>query len=137
MLVVAACQKDKYQTKPQLTVKSVNTKTLGPNQTLRFTVEVTDAEGDIQDTIWVGKVVKNCPQSNFTVRYPMPAFTAIKNLKADIQVCFSYGFNLECPPITGPFCINRNDSAVFRFALKDKKGNVSDTVTTETVVITR
>ncbi|MDB5191622.1 MAG: hypothetical protein JWQ96_1185 [Segetibacter sp.] len=137
MVVLAACNKDEYQSKPQLTVKSINTKTLSPNQTLRFTLEVTDAEGDIQDTIWVSEVVRNCSQSGFAAKYPVPTFTGTKNFKAEIDVCFSYCSQCECPIITGPRCLNRNDSAVFRFALKDKAGNISDTISSETVVITR
>ena len=47
--VLAACGKDKYTTKPQLTFKSVNTTLLQPNQSIQFIIEVTDREGDIQE----------------------------------------------------------------------------------------
>ena len=137
MVVLAACNKDKYQSKPQLSVKRINTTTVSPNQTLRFTIEVTDAEGDIQDTIWIQQSVKNCTLSGFVSKYPMPQFTGTKNLKADIDVCFSYCSQCECAIITGPRCPNRNDSSEFRFVLKDKAGNISDTLRSETVVITR
>lgn len=58
--ILVGCTKDKYTTKPQLKYKGVNTKVLNRNQTLTFTLEVTDLEGDIQDTIWVEEVVRNC-----------------------------------------------------------------------------
>src|SRR3954463_8583255 len=126
--VLLGCSKDKYTSKPQLTYKKENTKVLNRNQSITFTLEVTDAEGDIQDTIWVQEVVKNCSASGGTFTYLMPAFPATKNLSGEIQVCYSYGINLDCPAIKEPQCRNRNDSAVYRFWLKDKAKNVSDTV---------
>ena len=129
------CSKDKYATKPQLKYKSVNTNVLNRNQTVTFTLEVTDAEGDLQDSIWVQEVVKNCPTGGGTTHYKMPEFTAVKNLKGDIQVCYSYGINLNCPDIFEPKCIGRNDSATFKFWIQDKEKNVSDTVSSEEVVI--
>lgn len=132
-----ACGKDKYTTKPQLRLNAVSTTELNPSETIVFEINVTDAEGDIQDSIWVQKVVPNCPNSGFTARYAMPSFTEIKNLDGDIQVCYGYGINLGCPPITGPFCPNRNDTATFRFWLRDKDQNTSDTIETQPIVITR
>src|ERR1051326_8093839 len=91
IVFLTACNKDKYTTNPQLKYKEVNTKTLNRNQLLIFKLEVTDAEGDIQDTIWVQKTVKNCPNGNFTEKYKIPNFTGTKNLKGEIQVCYGYG----------------------------------------------
>lgn len=130
---LAACSKDKYTTKPQLKYKSVNTRTLNRNQTLTFTLEVTDSEGDIQDTIWVQEVPRNC-SGGFISPYRMPEFTAVKDLKGEINVCYSYGVNLGCP-IIQPTCTNQNDSATFKFWIHDKEKNTSDTISSEEVVI--
>lgn len=136
--ILAGCGKDKYTTKPQLVYKKVNTKVLNRNQSLTFTLEVTDLEGDLQDTIWVQKIVKNCSQSNLAPsRYPMPDMPKLKNLKGEIQVCYSYGLNLQCPAILEPQCRNRNDSAVYRFWIKDKEKNVSDIAESEEVVLVK
>jgi len=132
---LAGCSKDNFTSKPQLKFKSVNTNVLSRNQSITFTLEVTDAEGDLQDTIWVQEVVKNCAQGGGTSRYPMPQFNSVKNLKGDIQVCYSYGINLECPAIIEPKCRNRNDTAMYRFWIQDKAKNVSDTVESSQVVI--
>lgn len=130
-----ACSKDKYTTKPQLTFKNVNTNVLNRNQQLRFTLEVTDAEGDIQDTLWVEEVVRNCSSAGFVTKYKMPEFSGTSNLKSEIDVCFAYGNNLGCPVI-GPTCLTgANDSATFRFWIQDKEKNVSDTITTDEIVI--
>lgn len=132
---LTACTKDKYKSKPGLTFKRVNTEVLNRNQSLTFTLGVTDAEGDIQDTIWVQEVVKNCATSGGTFFYLMPNFPTTKNIEGDIQVCYSYGLNLDCPAIREPQCRNRNDSSIFRFWLKDKAKNVSDTVSSPQIVV--
>ena len=131
----AACSKDKYTTKPQLKYKSVNTRTLSRNQTLTFTLQVTDAEGDLQDSLWVQEIVKNCADGGGTVRYKMPEFTSVKDLKGDIEICYAYGINRGCPDIYEPKCPGKNDSATYKFWIQDKAKNVSDTVTSDQVVI--
>ncbi len=101
---------------------------------MTFTLEVTDSEGDVQDTIWVQEVVRNCTGAGFTSPYRMPNFTSVKNLKGEINVCYAYGVNLGCP-IIQPTCTNKNDSATFKFWIQDKEKNTSDTISTEEVVI--
>jgi hypothetical protein len=135
VLFFAACGKDKYTTKPQITFKKASSSTLNHNQTITFTMDVTDAEGDLQDSMWIQKVEPKCGGSNFTAKYKMPDFTAIKNIKATVDVCFAYGINLGCPVISGPACPNRNDTATFRFWIKDKGGNISDTAVSSPIVI--
>ena len=136
---LAACTKDKYQTRPQLKFKNANTKVLRPNEFLTFTVEVTDAEGDIQDSIWIEKIVRNCSQSNFKSGVRMTDFTPTKNLRADIEVKYFYGRDPNHPEyvtLGGPQC-RQNDTATFRFYIKDKAKNTSDTAVSEVVVITQ
>ena len=131
--VLVGCSKDEYTARPQLKYKSVNTKVLNRNETLTFVLEVTDAEGDIQDSIWVQEVPRNC-SGGFTSKYKMPDFTAVKNLKGEINICYSYGVNLGCPTITST-CQNKNDSATFKFWIQDKAKNTSDTISSEEVVL--
>lgn len=136
-LLINACSKDKFQTKPKLTFKSVSTERLTANSTIQFTIRFTDAEGDIQDSIWVQKVTRNCANSNFSARYKIPTFTATKNLEGEFEVCFAYGINLGCPPIREPQCLGQNDTCIFRFWARDLAGNVSDTINSSTIVIVR
>ena len=126
--ILAGCSKDKYTSKPQLTYKKVNTKFLSNNETITFTLGVTDAEGDLQDSMWVQEIVKGCSGGGFISKYKMPDFTPTTNLQGDIQVCYSYGLNLDCPPITHSTCVNKNDTATFRFWIQDKAKNKSDTL---------
>lgn len=131
---LSGCSKDNYTTKPQLKYKGVNTRVLNRNQTLTFTLEVTDSEGDLQDSLWVQKVGRSCAGSDFITKYKMPEFTSIKDFKGEINICYAYGVNLGCP-IIQPACANRNDSATFKFWIQDKAKNTSDTISTEEVVI--
>src|SRR5690349_23477997 len=55
-VLMASCSKDKYTTKPQLELQSVNGDIFPSQSTLNFKFNVTDKEGDIQDTLWVQKV---------------------------------------------------------------------------------
>lgn len=135
MLFLFSCNKNKYTTAPQLTYKSVNTKTLSNGQVLSFTLSFTDAEGDLQDSLYVEKYEPKCANSSFKQKYKIPTFPTSKNQSGEIIV--SYGYNVTgYPPILTPQC-NRNDTCVFKFVLKDKAQNKSDTVTSETIVLIR
>lgn len=135
--VLAGCTKDKYQSKPTLTYKKVNTTFLRNGETLTFTLGVTDAEGDLQDSLWVQETVKGCNGAGFISKYRMPRFTGTKNLEGEIQICYSYGLNLGCPAITHSICTSRNDTATFKFWIQDDAKNKSDTVSSEQIVISK
>lgn len=137
LVVIAACKKDQFNTKPQLTFKKVNTDVLFPNQSIIFTLEATDKEGDVQDSIYVEKVRLNskpCAIPDPPSKYQMPSFVSGKNFKGDIEIRYSYGVNLQYPRIQDPKCLE-NDTCIYRFALKDKANNVSDTISSSQIVI--
>ncbi len=132
-LLLWGCSKDKFSTKPQLKYKSVNTNQLVRGQVITFTLSFTDAEGDISDSIFVQKIEPTCANSYFDAIYKIPSFPLSKNLQGDIEV--SYGYNVaNFPLLLGPQCM-RNDTCYFRFVLKDKAQNKSDTATSEPIVI--
>lgn len=135
LTLITACSKDNFATKPTLKLKSINTNTLAKGDFLQVILEVTDAEGDLQDSIWIQQVVRNCSASGFISKYKFPDFPQTKNLKGDINICFAYGTNLGCPTITGPKCTSQNDSSVFKIWIQDKAKNISDTITTDEVVV--
>jgi hypothetical protein len=130
LLTIAACNKNKYATIPTLKFKSVNTKTLHNGETIRFILSFTDAEGDLQDSIFVQKIPLNCARGGFKQLYKVPQFPATKNQKGDILISFDY----PSPAFLGPQC-NKNDTSVFKFVLKDKAQNKSDTITSPPIVI--
>ena len=127
--MLIGCKKDKYTTKPQLKYQSVNTTVLGRGETLVFNLSFTDAEGDLSDTLFIVKFEPTCVNSRFNAKYPLPPFPTGKNQSGDLVVTFQYN---EVPPK----CFPKFDTAVFKFVLKDKAQNKSDTAVSETIIIT-
>lgn len=132
-LFLFSCKKDKYTTVPQLKYKSVNTKVLHPGETIIFTLSFTDAEGDLlaDSALLVNKFVARCKGSNFTEYYKLPAdFPTSKNQSGELKVTYNY----PAQNFLGPQC-NKNDTAVFKFVLRDKANNRSDTAVSDQIVI--
>lgn len=131
------CQKSTYTSKPQISVKSISSTTLGQGSLLLFQIQFTDAEGDIQDTLWVQKISRTCPGtpgSHFTSLNKVPDFTPTTSLKGILEIGYAYNANIPgYSTISG--CGTKNDTSYFRFWLKDKAKNVSDTLVTENIVL--
>lgn len=131
MVVAIGCSKDKYQTKPSLEIKEVNTSDVQVGQTFTVTLKYTDKEGDVAGAhIGVAKVTTNCALSNFidTLKYSVSGdVPSTSNQKGEIDIIFPYIF-------VNPFCAF-DDSAVFKFWITDGGGNRSDTATTGLIVI--
>ena len=131
---MVGCKKDKVGSKPTLKFKSVSTKILPPHSLIQFTLSFTDAEGDLNDTMFVQKIEPSCELSNFTQNYIIPTFPVSKNEKGDLIVTFGNNptdiayFNIAAQ-------CSRNDTAVFRFAVKDKANHVSDTISSPPIII--
>jgi len=128
ILLLAGCSKDKFNTIPSLKYKSVNKNIIGRNQgDIVFTLSFTDKEGDLGDLVVV-KAEPVCVNSNFVAPYPLPEFPTSKNQDGDILVTFTYDE-------ISPKCAPRSDTAIFKFVLKDKAQNISDTTVSEPIVI--
>lgn len=128
ILILISCKKDKFSTAPSLTYKSVNTKTLHQGETIRFGLSFTDAEGDLTDSLFILKFEPKCVDSRFTAVYKLPDFPSGKNQAGDITVTFDYN---DIPPK----CPGKNDTAVFKFVLKDKAQHLSDTAVSDAIAI--
>lgn len=132
ILASLSCGKDSFQSKPSLSIKSISGTRVPAGSDLQITMLLTDKEGDFVDTIWVQKTTTRCTQSNFidSFLYKIPAETPrIKNFSADVTVTFDVvALQPKCP---------RNDTATFRFWMKDEKGNISDTAKTQQIIIER
>jgi hypothetical protein len=135
-LLVAACGKDKFNTKPTLTFKSINNKVISKNSELRFNLNVTDTEGDLTDTVFVMRRVRNCSNSNSNFAYKLPVFPLKTKLDINIELIYAYAVpNSQYVGLGAPACANKNDSVTYRFMIKDKAGNKSDTVNSPEFVI--
>ncbi len=133
---LAACGKDKYNTKPSLVLKSVSTDVVPVGGTLRIELEVFDKEGDISDTFYLRKVrinkqTRTTIRDSFKIRFPEVPDTknGIIELNLGYQNYLISAINPGNPP--------QNDTVIFKFVIRDKAKNVSDTVSTNPIVILR
>ena len=139
-IVFVDCSKDKFNTKPSLEFKKVNSQIFHQGDIMEFVLHYTDKEGDIQNHVYVEEVTQDtlCPGNNFSDNYDVPQdVPETANSEGDIVIRYSYrqvspsGY----PPFyTGPTC-QRNDTCVIKFALIDKANNSSDTITSPQLVL--
>ncbi len=133
------CKKSSFTTKPQLSFGKQNATELRQGNIITFTINFTDKEGDIQDTIWAQKISRVCtspPNVQFISPYPIPNFTATPNLEGKLELSFVYNANIPgVSSIVG--CTNKNDTTFFRFWMKDKAQNRSDTIQSSDIILIR
>ena len=133
------CKKSSYTTRPQISFNSVNSTVLYQGNVVTFQLNFTDKEGDIQDTLWVEKISRTCPNTpgvQFISNNKVPNFTATSNLDGKLEISFVYNANVPgLSSIIG--CSNRNDTSYFRFWLKDKANNRSDTIASPDIILVK
>ncbi|MBN8860329.1 MAG: hypothetical protein J0H29_18200 [Sphingobacteriales bacterium] len=146
VLIIVSCSKDKFSSKPTLKLKEVsgNYLPLGDDYAIRFTLEYTDADGDIAGQPFsIEKLSSsaspdnpcsngNEPYYTDSTKYAIPAdVPATANQKGEIVVTIA-GL-LANPQKCDEY--DSTEQATFKFWFKDQAGNVSDTVTTPPVTI--
>jgi hypothetical protein len=133
LAILSGCKKDKYKTTPSLTFKSVSSTQVPKGSVVQFTLTFTDAEGDVSGSVFIQKDEPTCTLSSFTETDSIPSFPSTKNQKGDIVLTFGNNAGTAIEDIS-PQC-QRNDTAVFRFAIKDEANHVSDTVSSPPIII--
>lgn len=131
-LVIIACNKGKFQTRPTLKLRSISTNILPVGGTLNISLEYTDKEGDLGgDTLLSIRTRSNrrpIPPTTVSPDYLhnyIPEFP--KKIQGQFEVKLGYGY-LHQSDI-------ENDTIILRFIAKDNAGNISDTVTTGKIVV--
>jgi hypothetical protein len=144
-VIIAACKKDAYNTKPIITFKDISPTTLQTNERMTIKLEITDKEGDISgDTLWIETISKNCPSGNFTKGYQLAEFPTQSDLKTEVDLNYVYGTQLpgvgglsnSCPqpnPTSPDPPVN--DTCHMRFWIRDNANNASDTVVSSNFVL--
>ena len=131
--VLTACHKDKFQTKPTISVKDINDPEVPIGATLRITLECTDKEGDEGN----GQLTYIRVRTNGT---PIPdptnndkadtAYATVPDFptkdKVEMTLDIPYSFLDEDPGL--------NDTMYFRLTLRDRGNNQSDTISTVPIV---
>lgn len=135
LAVAAGCGKDQFTSRPQLEFKKAEDYTVPRGGLIKFTLQVTDKEGDLTDSIFISTVTTRCTPSNRRLKYLMPPFPITANSKAEIEITFVNGqFVPGYVALPGPAC-GRPDTTTFFFWIRDKAKNVSDTVKTDKPII--
>lgn len=142
IIAVLACNKDKFQTKPTISIKSVNTEIVPFNGTFLITLECTDKEGDVEDSLIIIKKRLNkrvVTTVRDTLRFKMPTFPA--NTRTEIEAVLDYQNILSAlnpPNIPGSNPVQKErDTLVLRVAVRDKAGNTSDTIQSQQIIVIR
>ena len=140
-LIVLACSKDDFETKPQIDIKSASPKVVPQNGNMIIDLDFTDKEGDLH-AVYIWKVRLN-QLKRPTVRDSIPPRLIPefpKNQKGELELNLTYQDHLlsaQSPrrdPITGRL---EPDTLNMKFVVKDKAGNVSDTAFLNNIVILR
>ncbi len=142
LFALFACNKNKFNTKPSLTIKSISSNVVPVGGTLIVNFEFTDKEGDISDSIFlkrtrINKVVVPVIEPD-TFGFYVPPYPG--KPKGELSLALDYNLHLTAavnPPTQGNPPTPVPDTVVFKFALRDKAGHISDTVTSEPITIIR
>ena len=140
-IIATACSKDKAETKPSIKVNSLSSNHIPVNGDLSVNLEFADKEADLE-SIFVQKIRQN-KRVVATIRdtFSLSVADFPKKVNGDIEMKLFYQLQLlsaeRAPANPDSPTKFESDSIVIRLALRDKANNVSDTVTTEQIVIER
>lgn len=131
-VLLAACHKDKFETKPRIEIKDYSSTELFPGDALRIRLNYFDKEGDLnKGLIIIRKIRLN--------RFPPIALADYKEDSLDsILPDFPSKDKAEITFQTTYDRLNesqtKNDTIQYRFAVVDRAGNSSDTITSSIIV---
>ena len=141
-VMAIACDKDRFQTVPQLKLKSRNTDIVPNGGTLELTIEFTDKEGDVTDSIIFVRERLNRKSSLRTApsSYPLPSYPKMD--KGEFELALEYQRHLVTAigriPIPGTNPTKYEvDTMLVKIVARDKAGNKSDTLIVENVYVIR
>jgi hypothetical protein len=138
LVIFLACDKDKFESKPTLEVKSVKSKNLDLGDNFSATLGFTDKEGDVDSVLYIIRERTNVKGKRTVADdYLMPEFP--NTSKGDIQVTLSYALQLTQGFTAIPLPGNQKqaDTMNIKFVLKDRAKNLSDTAVISNVIIIR
>ena len=142
IIIAVACNKDKFLTKPTIKIKSLNTEFVPLNGSLIITLECTDKEGDVQDSVIIIKRRLNrrvVPTLRDTLRYKFPDFP--NTPRTEVKATLDYQTILSAinpPIIPGSSPPQKElDTLILKMAVRDRAGHISDTITSKQIIVFR
>lgn len=126
--LLVACQKNKFQTTPQVKIKSIAPAEVNQGDVITMKAKVTDKEGDLDSIYIVYKWYDGTtPVKNDTLRYGLDYFNITDGLKdGEINVHFGYGFLGDYPILPQSPLNLRDTSATLGLIILDKEKNRSE-----------
>lgn len=142
VVIIIACNKDKFLTKPTIKIKSLNTEFVPLNGNLIITLECTDKEGDVQDSVIIIKKRLNkrvVPTLRDTLRYKFPVFPNTPRTEVVATLDYQTILSASSPPnIPGTNPPQKElDTLILKLAVRDRAGHTSDTITTNRIIVYR
>lgn len=135
-----SCNKNSFTTSPQLKFKSVNATELTRSDNLEITLHLTDKEGDFTAFLGYAKNDLNCPAGSFAdsslLQIPQKFIDAHVNegdVVIDLADVTLKGDNV-CP-ISAGSSEPQTDTVIYSFWTKDRAGHISDTASTQPIII--
>jgi hypothetical protein len=142
LIVIAACRKDKFQDKPTIEIKSISPTyvTALSGASTQIEMEFTDKQGDL-DSVYLFKERLNVrvkPIFLPFIPFPIPEFPEKSKGVLRVTLKNSELAATETPNTKPDEPFGKEpDTIQFKIIVKDKSGNVSDTITTEQLIIER
>lgn len=131
-ILMIACGKDKFDTKPRLEIKDYSSKEIRQGDQLRIRLNYYDKEGDLNGSPVLGVLrrlnlvpLPTGQDKADTFRYNLPEFPE----KDQGEISFQLPFDFLKESLT------ENDTIRFRFAVEDLAGNKSDTIESDQIVV--
>lgn len=130
---IAACSKDKFETKPSLEITDYNSRNIFQGGQLMVVMNYTDKEGDLNQGILTAiirrqnliPVLDPNQEKADTLIYQLPDFPP----RDKGEITFRLGYDRLKESLI------ENDTILMRFSVADRANNISDTVISETIVI--
>ena len=131
LLVLANCNKSKYQTKPQITIQSINTQ-IPKEGSMQASLHFTQKDGKLGQGIFIA--IRN--RINQT---PLPPGTGSPDTVVGVIPQFPDQDQGDLLYTLDYISLHEsdveNDTFVFKFAVIDRVGNKSDTISSPIVVV--
>jgi len=144
VLGMISCDKGKFETVPQLTLKSRNPEKepVEINDPLRLNIEYTDKEGDVSDSLFIirQRLNQNGAVTPPKSPYDIPTFPTIDKGEFEINLDFidlTYNLNAISIPGSGSPAKKEIDTLRLKIVARDKAGNKSDTLVVDNVYVIR
>lgn len=147
LLMLASCSKDKLTTRPTISIASIDGNLVGPGGAIKVRLDFLDKDGDVysadssktsylfMERERINKKTK--PETANSFEYNIPQYPP-GSTKGQIEATFAYeDLTAALNPNDLEDGKKESDSVILHISIQDVAGNISDTVTTKTIVVLR